>query len=116
MHTSSPYVAAHTVSYAGIAHHITTLPGPTSSVPYVYHTSTASLHPSFTSPPQPNPTLFSPSLIPPFVPHTSPLSVQPPGDNGDHAIATTYDHELPTEEPCYDPSGRKLIIKPLGKG
>jgi len=42
--------------------------------------------------------------------------VQPPDDNGDHAIATTSDHELPTKEPRYEPSGRKLIIKPLGKG
>jgi len=51
MHTSSPYVAAHLVSYVGIAYHTATLLGPSSSVPSIYHTSTAPLHPSFTSPP-----------------------------------------------------------------
>ena len=30
IHTSSPYVAAHPVSYAGIAHHLVGLPGPSS--------------------------------------------------------------------------------------
>jgi len=58
MRTSSPYIATHPVSYASIAHHTTTLPDPSSSLPYVYHTSTTSLHPSFTSPPQPTPALF----------------------------------------------------------
>jgi len=96
IHTSSPYVAAHPVSYAGIAHHIAGLPSPSSSVPYVYHTSTAPLYPSFTLPPQPTPAPFSPSFIPPFMPHTSPSSVQPPSDDGDHATATISDHELPT--------------------
>jgi len=58
MHTSSPYVAAHPISYAGIAHHIAALLGPSFSVPYVYHTSTSLLHSSFTSPPQPIPAPF----------------------------------------------------------
>ena len=113
--TLSPYVPAHPVSYTDIAHHIAALPGRSSFVPYVYHTSTAPLHPSFTSPPQPTPAPLSPSFVPPFVPHTSPPSVQAPGDDGDHATATTSDHELPTQEPQYDPSGR-VTVKSLDKG
>ena len=35
IHTLSPYVPAHPISYAGIAHHIAALLGPSSSVPYV---------------------------------------------------------------------------------
>jgi len=41
--------------------------------------------------------------------------MQAPGDDGDHATATTSNHKLPTQEPQYNPSGR-VIVKPLGKG
>jgi len=41
--------------------------------------------------------------------------VHPPSNDGDNATATTSDHELPTQKPRYDPSGR-VIIQPLGKG
>jgi len=46
--------------------------------------------------------------------HASP-SVQPLGDDGDHATTAPSHHEMPPHEVRCDPSGR-VIIQPLSKG
>jgi len=96
--------------------------------PFVQHTPPPFVHP--TAPPfvQPTPTPFVHSsppstqitpdpivdLTPSCSAHASP-SVQPLGDDGDHATTAHSHHKMSPDEVQCDPS-RRVIIQLLGKG